>query len=180
MTNKKEISLVACINKKGYIGKGGELLYSIKEDMEEFKSVTKGKAVVMGYKTYEEIGKGLPNRRNYVIGREGSKVDKSIYGLYTSLEGCIRALEGEECIVIIGGEKLYNEALRLLIVDRVILGVVGGYEEGDRGIKMELLREGYDEVSEQDKGIVKDRKSGRSYEYKVKEYKRKGRGNNGD
>ena len=63
------IILIAAIANKRVIGKKGKIPWYLKEDLRHFKKLTSGSAVIMGRKTYESIGKPLPNRINIVLTR---------------------------------------------------------------------------------------------------------------
>ena len=65
------MNAIAAVNLKGYIGKGGDLMYSIKEDLAFFARTTKGKTMVMGRRTLLSLpgGKGLKGRTNIVLSR---------------------------------------------------------------------------------------------------------------
>ena len=60
------ISIIAAIGKNNELGLGNQLVFHIKEDMQFFKSTTMGHPVIMGLKTFESIGRPLPDRDNYV------------------------------------------------------------------------------------------------------------------
>lgn len=64
------ISIIAAIGKNRELGKDGKLLWHIPEDMKRFKKLTSGHVVIMGRKTFESIGKPLPNRINIIITRD--------------------------------------------------------------------------------------------------------------
>ena len=65
------MNLIVAIDRKGAIGRRGELLYHISADLRRFKALTTGHTVVMGRKTFESLPKGaLPNRRNIVVSRQ--------------------------------------------------------------------------------------------------------------
>ncbi|MDO8610752.1 MAG: dihydrofolate reductase, partial [bacterium] len=70
--NKTKISMIAAIGQHRELGKDNKLLWSIPEDMKRFKELTTGHTVIMGRKTYESIGRALPNRVNVVITRDKS------------------------------------------------------------------------------------------------------------
>lgn len=69
---KPQISVVAAISRAGAIGKGGKLLFHISDDLKRFKRLTKGHPVIMGRKTFESIGRALPDRRNIIVTRDRS------------------------------------------------------------------------------------------------------------
>ena len=104
---------IAAVNLAGYIGKGGELLYSIREDMRYFATVTKGKTLVMGRNTLLSLpgGTGLKGRVNVVLSRSmsaeeatvrGATVVRDVKGLFAYLSQ--RAISLEDAYVIGGGE----------------------------------------------------------------------------
>lgn len=64
------ISLIAAIGKNNEIGKENTLLWHMPADLEHFKKITSGHPVIMGRKTFESIGRPLPNRQNIVITRD--------------------------------------------------------------------------------------------------------------
>ena len=121
------ISIIVAVARNGVIGDRNALLWHISEDMRHFRRVTSGHPVIMGRKTYESIGRPLPNRTNVVVTRGTA-----------DFEGCRRAGSlaeavamfpaGEE-IFIIGGAQIYREALT--VADRVYLTVVERDDEGD-------------------------------------------------
>jgi dihydrofolate reductase len=102
-----EISMIAAIGPNKELGKGNKLVHNIPEDMRRFVSLTKGKTVVMGRKTYESIGKPLKNRTNIILSKN---TDLEVEGctVMTSVED-ILALESD--LFIIGGAQVYKEFL---------------------------------------------------------------------
>lgn len=111
---KQRVNMIACVNKENALGNGGELLYRIKEDFAWFQQVTIGHVVIMGVKTYKEIGRPLPNRRNIVVYQpEKGKPDvHEEVILVQKLEEAlmIASFDGERDVFIIGGMKLFQEA----------------------------------------------------------------------
>ena len=99
------ISIIVAIATNGAIGKDNQLLWHISEDLKYFKRVTAGHTVIMGRKTWESIGRPLPNRRNIVISR--SLNAHSIFGaeVFPSLVEAISASGGA------GNKEHFYEAL---------------------------------------------------------------------
>ncbi len=124
------LSIIAAIGKHRELGKNNALLWDIPEDMRHFRELTTGHTVLMGQKTYESIGRPLPNRRNIIL-----TIDKSF-----TAEGCIicysleealakaREIEPEEAFVI-GGGSVYAQALPF--AERLYLTLVDGTFEAD-------------------------------------------------
>ena len=127
------ISHVVAMSNNLVIGVNNDLPWSLKDDLAHFKKYTTGKIIVMGRKTYESIGRPLPNRINYVI----SSTLKDIEGvsIFTSLEDAIEAakiynLDQEIAneIAIIGGGYLFRDSIdsfNKLILTRVDCSIDG-------------------------------------------------------
>lgn len=125
-----KISLIAAISENRAIGKNNELLWRIPDDMRRFKELTTGHPIIMGRKTYESIGKPLPNRTNIIITRNkdysapGCIVTNSLH------EAIEKAGEIEQSeIFIIGGGEIYKEGLKL--TDKLYLTLIHEEKEGD-------------------------------------------------
>ncbi len=115
------VNLIVAVSENDAIGKGNKLLFHLKDDMRNFRRLTTGNAIIMGRKTYESIGKALPDRLNIIISRTiHEDVDDVKWA--TSLEDAIdiaNSLKKE--IFIIGGGSIYEKALEKNIVDRIYL-----------------------------------------------------------
>lgn len=110
------ISIIVAVSENGAIGKNNELLWRLSEDLKLFKRRTSGHAIIMGRKTFDSIGKPLPNRLNIVISRNSSlKIDgcEMANSLEKAIEIAKEKSEKDE-IFIIGGEKIYNLSLNLV------------------------------------------------------------------
>ncbi|MDD2584775.1 MAG: dihydrofolate reductase [Bacteroidales bacterium] len=130
--NTPTISIIVATSLNNAIGRNNQLLWHISEDLKYFKKITSGHTVIMGRKTWESIGRPLPNRRNIVISRsqniflEGAEV-------YSSLKDALKAanksegpcgsqkIDSEE-VFIIGGGQIYKQALP--IADKLYLTIV--------------------------------------------------------
>jgi len=106
------ISIIVAIGKNRAIGKNNQLLWHLPEDLRHFKKITTGNIVVMGRKTYESIGRPLPNRTNIIVTN-----DKKY-----KAEGCIIKHSLDEVlneaktykdkeVFVIGGGQIYEQAL---------------------------------------------------------------------
>lgn len=107
------ISLIACIDINRGLGKDNDLLVKIPQDMKRFKELTTDNIVVMGRKTYESIGKPLPNRQNIIFTKDKNcKIDDCL--IYNDIHKFLRDYENCERkphVFIIGGEEIYNQFL---------------------------------------------------------------------
>lgn len=125
------ISIMAAISENRVLGKNNDLIFKIPEDFARMKKITNGHPIIMGRKTFESIGRPLPNRTNIVITRDHTYKAEGVI-VATSLEEAItRAKEapGSDEIFIFGGGQIFAEALRL--VDRLYLTIVHQNSEGD-------------------------------------------------
>lgn len=105
------LSLIAAIGKNNELGKENKLLFSLPEDMKHFKEVTTGHPVLMGRKTFESIGRPLPNRRNIVITRDMNYQADGIEVVHSLDEALEQSKNTEEEIFVIGGGEMYKQAL---------------------------------------------------------------------
>ena len=116
------ISLIAAVGKNYELGKDNKLIWHFKKDMEYFKEVTTGKTVVMGRKTYESIGRPLPNRRNIVI------TSRMLEGVET-VKTVDEILDMHEDIFIIGGASIYEEFIKY--ADKIYLTLIDKEYDAD-------------------------------------------------
>lgn len=119
------ISIISAIGKNNEIGKKNELLWSLPLDMKHFKETTSGHTIIMGQKTFESIGRPLPNRRNIVITLDKDFSFSNVEIVY-SPEELISLLEktqkeNEEHFIIGGGMiyKLFIEKADKLYITHV-------------------------------------------------------------
>jgi dihydrofolate reductase len=114
------------MSKNRVIGNNNELIWKLSSDLKRFKELTTGHPVVMGRKTYESIGRPLPNRRNIIITRN-SEYEVEGCEVVSSLEEAL-LLSGNDCFIIGGGE-IYKQSLEL--ADKIYLTLVHKDFEGD-------------------------------------------------
>jgi dihydrofolate reductase len=126
------ISLIAAMARNRVIGIENRLPWNLPEDLKRFRALTTGRPIVMGRKTYESIGRPLPNRENRIVTRQqgwsapGVKVFASLFEALSA--PVAEGLNSDEMFVIGGGE-IYRQALPL--VDRLYLTVIDQDFEGD-------------------------------------------------
>ncbi|PHI18090.1 diacylglycerol kinase [Lewinellaceae bacterium SD302] len=125
------ITAIVATDRKGTIGKAGEIPWYLPADFKFFKRTTMGHPIIMGRKTFESIGRPLPKRTNIVLTRDAFFTSSGIVVAH-SLE---EALAHEACreaeeVFIIGGGEIYRQSMPLL--DRVYLTTVDTeIEKGD-------------------------------------------------
>ena len=108
-----QISIIVAITRNNAIGRGGDLLFHISEDLRQFKAITMGHPIIMGRKTFESFPNGaLPGRRNIVITRQESYTAPGIETV-GSLQEAIDAVKDIDTAFVIGGGEIYKQALPL-------------------------------------------------------------------
>ena len=112
---KPKISIIVATGRNREIGAKNKLLWKIPEELKRFKEITTGHPIIMGRKTFESIGRILPNRTNIIITRDSSYLAEG--GVVThSLEEAIKKgqeSEGGEEVFIIGGAQIFEQGLDL-------------------------------------------------------------------
>lgn len=129
-----KFKIIACINNNNVLGRDNDLLYTIKNDLANFKRITNGGVVIMGKKTWESLPKKpLPNRHNIVITRdvtycaEGAIV---VHSIKEAVALCADSFSHLPCYVI-GGGMLYQSFLELDLVDVMYITKVNDSQDGD-------------------------------------------------
>ena len=112
------INIIAAVAKNRAIGFENKLIYWLPNDLKRFKALTTGHTIVMGRNTYLSLPKGaLPNRRNVVLSTTVSEIPGC--DVYSTLEAALKSCRDDEDIYIIGGARVYEQALPL--ADRLCL-----------------------------------------------------------
>lgn len=125
---KRNISVIAAASNNGVIGKGGKIPWYLPKDLRRFKELTTGHKVIMGRKTFESIGKLLPNRENIILTRNKDyKVDGA--RVFNSVKALMDILPCDEEVFVIGGEEVYRYFLPF--AKRIYLTLVDEKVDGD-------------------------------------------------
>src|SRR6516165_10369951 len=113
-----DIIIVAAVAENGVIGRGNALPWRLKSDMAHFRTVTMGKPVVMGRKTFLSIGRPLPSRTTIVVSRDHAFAAPGVV-VAPSLDVALAVAHGDalrrsaESIMVAGGAELYTQILPL-------------------------------------------------------------------
>ena len=103
------LSLIVAKAKNNIIGKENKLLWNIPEDMKHFKELTTGHVIIMGRKTFESLGKVLPNRKHIIFSQNMDfKVDDENVEIVHSMLEIKEYIDNEEENFVIGGSMIYN------------------------------------------------------------------------
>ncbi len=122
------LSIVVAMDDNRLIGNNNQLPWHLPADLAYFKKLTTGKSLLMGRKTYDSIGKPLPNRRNIVISRN-SKISISGCEVVSSIEKALILTKDEDEVMVIGGASLCEQLLPQ--VNRLYITKIDGEFEGD-------------------------------------------------
>ncbi len=121
------IGLIVAYAKNRVIGNNGCIPWRIKGEQRRFKELTTGNGVVMGRRSYEEIGRPLPNRMTYVVSRT-KNFDEEGVKTVSSIQEAID-LAGDKNVYISGGAGIYKEAMPY--VEKMFITEVDLEPEGD-------------------------------------------------
>jgi len=105
-----KIALIAAMAKNRVIGSENQLPWHLPADLKHFKSITMGKPIIMGRKTFESIGKALPGRQNIVITRDVNFMAEHVEIVH-SFEEALNVAHLADEVMIIGGSSIYQLAL---------------------------------------------------------------------
>jgi len=122
------VALLVAVAANGVIGRGGALPWRLPDDLKHFKALTLDRAILMGRRTFESIGKPLPRRRSIVITRQRDYQPPGVE-VASSFEKALELVAGEEIAFVIGGRAIYDAALPF--ADRLELTRVHAEVEGD-------------------------------------------------
>jgi dihydrofolate reductase len=106
----KNIYLIAAIAENGAIGYKNTIPWKVKGDLKRFKELTIGNTVIMGRKTYESIGKPLPDRKNIILTRNKNYIAKGCY-VVNNIESALTISNND--IYVAGGAEIYKSMMPL-------------------------------------------------------------------
>lgn len=124
---QKKITLIAAMGTNRAIGLDGRMPWHLPAELQHFKSATMGKAIVMGRKTWQAIGRPLPGRQNIVVSRNPDFVAVGAE-VTCSLDTAVETARCEE-VMVIGGGQLYE--LSLPLAQRLVLTLIDIEPEAD-------------------------------------------------
>jgi len=127
------ISLIAAMAENRVIGRDNSIPWNLPADLKRFKEITMGHPLIMGRKTYENIGRPLPGRKTIIISR---KQDYRAEGCIVqhSLQDALADCAGEKEVFICGGSEVYLQTLPL--ASRIYLTIIHREIDGDARFPM--------------------------------------------
>ncbi len=123
-----KLSLIAAVSRNNVIGKDNKMPWHLPADLQFFKTITLGKPIIMGRKTWESLGRILPGRRHIVVTRNKDYTAEGVE-IVLSADAALKQASNVDEAVIIGGAHLYEEMLPL--TDRLYLTEIDAELEGD-------------------------------------------------
>ena len=164
-----KISIIVAVADNGVIGSDNKLIWHLSDDLKNFKKITSGHFIIMGRRTYESIGKPLPNRTNIILSRiKEYKAEDCI--VFESLDAALSFAEesGEEEVFIIGGEAVYNAAYEMS--NKLYLTQVHASPKGDAFFK-QIRIDQWNLISK----IYIQKNERNDYDYEILELERRSR-----
>jgi dihydrofolate reductase len=122
------VTAVVAIAENHAIGKDNQLLWHLPKDLKHFKAITSGHTIIMGRKTFDSVGKPLPNRRNIVITRS-KRLQIDGAEVVNDLDSALQLCKEEGEVFIVGGAEIYKQAMEQ--TDKIYLTVVHASFEAD-------------------------------------------------
>lgn len=123
-------TIIAAIGLRNELGKDNDLIWHLPADLKRFKKVTTGHTIIMGRKTFESIGKPLPNRKTVIITRDKNYQFEGCDVVHSLEEAIENNADGNE-LFIIGGAQIYSQAIKNNLVDKLDITLVQDTFEAD-------------------------------------------------
>lgn len=130
LNKSMKISIVVAVSENGVIGRDNQLIWKLSEDLKRFKRITTGHFMLMGRKTFESIGKPLPNRTSLIVSRSMICNLENCHVFNSINDAVVYAAQQEQQeLFVIGGGEIFAQVLPL--VSTIYLTVVHTEVEGD-------------------------------------------------
>lgn len=155
------LSMIVAIANNNVIGKYNKLIWRLPEDLKRFKTITSGKTIIMGRKTFESLGRVLPNRVHIVLTKNKDyHYEHEQVKIVNDIEELKPYIESQEEYFIIGGEAIY----KMLMPLAKKMYITKLYEDFDGDTFFPQIDENVWKVVKQEKGI-KNEDNPYDYEY---------------
>jgi len=161
------IKILVAFDENRVIGKNNTLIWHLPADLQRFKALTTGHVIIMGRKTYESIGKPLPNRTTIVITRQTEFNSEGIITVHSLGEAILKAKSiSREDIYIVGGAEIYQ--LSLAHADQILVTQLHDIFDGDAYFP-EIPMDAW-EIVEREKGVTDEKNK---FQYSFLTYQKK-------
>lgn len=163
----KNLQMIVAVDQNMAIGRGGDQLAYISDDLKHFKATTQGHTVLMGRKTSDALPKGiLPKRRNIVVTRDEAWQHEGAEVAHT-IDEALQMCKADECVFVIGGGEIYKQCMPM--AQRLVVTHIDHAFEGADTFFPHIDSQEWTAESESE--TYTDEKSGLRYRYT--EYSRK-------
>lgn len=155
------LSIIVAVAKNNVIGKDNKLIWHLSEDLKRFKRLTTGHTIIMGRKTFESLGRVLPNRKHIVLCNDAEmNIDNENVEIVDSIDKLEKYENSEEENFVIGGASIYK--LLLPKVNKLYITRINQEFDGD--VYFPKINESEWEIVEREQGI-RNEKNPYEYEY---------------
>jgi dihydrofolate reductase len=128
-TRGRTVTLVAAVAANGVIGRDGGLPWHLPDDLRHLKRLTRGHVLVMGRRTFDSIGRPLPERTTIVVTRQPDWRAEGVLTAAGVPEALTRAAEVDDQVFVLGGEEIFR--LALPEADAMVISEVDARPDGD-------------------------------------------------
>ena len=164
------IKILVAFDENRVIGKNNALIWHLPADLQRFKALTTGHVIIMGRKTYESIGRPLPNRTTIAITRQAEFKPEGIIVSNSLEEAILKAKSiSREDIYIVGGAEIYHMSLSL--ADQILVTQLHDIFDGDTYFP-EIPLDAWEVVS-RERGVTDEKNT---YQYSFLTYQKKKNG----
>jgi dihydrofolate reductase len=161
------LKILVAFDENRVIGKNNALIWHIPADLKRFKALTTGHVIIMGRKTFESIGRPLPNRTTVVISRQQDLKIEGVILAHSVEEAILKAKSiSRDDIFIVGGAEIYQ--LSLPLADQILVTQLHDIFEGDAFFPE--ISPAIWEVAEQERGVTDEQNA---YQFSYITYARK-------
>ena len=162
------LSLVAAISENNVIGKDNKIIWSLPEDLKRFKEITTGHTIIMGRKTFESLGRILPERKHIVLTRDKDyRVRDENVQIVNEISDLDKYIDSDEECFVIGGAIVYRQLLPK--VNKMYITRIHSKFEGDSYFP--VISENEWNIIEKVQG-TKDEKNPYNYDFIIYERKK--------
>lgn len=155
------LSIIVAVAKNNVIGKDNQLIWHLPEDLKRFKRLTTNHTIIMGRKTFESLGRVLPNRKHVILCNDAKmSVDDENVEILDDISKLKKYKDSEEENFVIGGATIYK--LLMSYADKMYVTHINEEFEGD--VYFPEISENDWKITEREKGL-RDEKNPFDYEY---------------
>ncbi|MFR0823082.1 MAG: dihydrofolate reductase [Clostridia bacterium] len=155
------LSIIVAVANKQVIGKDNQLIWHLPEDLKRFKNLTTGHTIIMGRKTFESLGRILPNRKHVILCNDAQlNIQDENVEILEDIDLLKPYIESQEEYFVIGGATIY----KLLMPYTQKMYITKIHEDFEGDVYFPEIKEQEWKIIQTEKGL-KDNKNPYDYEY---------------